>query len=78
MMDASTKEILDQVIVDKREADLKSACMEPIAFKQSLNRILAAGVKVTEVVTVAHPTVKAMMSTSMLYNLYSNLHILGY
>ncbi|XP_071843617.1 uncharacterized protein [Apostichopus japonicus] len=62
VMDYNTGDILDVQVVDKREAEFKSTNMEKIAFPRSLEALSNSDVKVEEVVTDAHPQIKAYFS----------------
>ena len=61
-MDGETNNILDMVIIDKRETQLKSTMMEPAGFKRVLESLIEKKLKIVEVVTDAHVSVTACMS----------------
>lgn len=62
VMDLKTEAIVEQIVVDKRETDLKSGNMETLGFQRSLANLLKAGLLVKEVVTDAAPAVSGLMS----------------
>jgi ribonuclease HI len=63
-------DIVEMVIVDKREVKLKSPNMEVTAFLKALEELLKKGLKVKEVVTDAHTTIASKMSKSLLWWIY--------
>lgn len=62
VMDIETEAIVEQIVVDKRETDLKSGNMETKGFQKALGNLQNAEVKIKEVVTDANPSVSALMS----------------
>ncbi|KAJ8017607.1 hypothetical protein HOLleu_44868 [Holothuria leucospilota] len=58
-MDYNTGDILNVAIVDKREVQLKSPNMEKVAFLKCMEILQDNNVKVTEVITDAHPSIRA-------------------
>ena len=63
-MEQKTKKIIAMRVIDKRLTQGISQRMESEGFKQALDEIQRSGIKVTEVVTDAHPSVSAIMSKS--------------
>lgn len=61
-MDYDTGDILHVAVVDKRQVGLKSPNMEKAAFVESLQVIQDNKINVKEVVTDAHPSIRAYMS----------------
>ena len=57
-----TKEILDVVLIDKRETQLKSLNMEVEGFIRLLNSLIEAAIIIEEIVTEAHPQITSQMS----------------
>lgn len=62
VMDYDTGDILNIAIVDKREVGLKSPNMEKAAFLRCLQALHDGNVKVKEVITDAHPSIRAYLS----------------
>ena len=62
LMHHETLEILGMEILDKRHADGKSPNMEVKAFEMLLDKLLAKGIKVVEIVTDQHICITALMS----------------
>ena len=62
LMEYSSKEILDIVVIDKREADLKSPTMEVKGFTRLMSKLIQAGLNIVEVVTDAHLQITSTMS----------------
>ncbi|KAJ8026489.1 hypothetical protein HOLleu_31320 [Holothuria leucospilota] len=60
-MDYHTNDILHVAVVDKREVGLKSPNMEKAAFISSLQFLQENNLKVKEVVTDAHPSIRAYL-----------------
>jgi hypothetical protein len=71
VLEYDTKEILDCVVVDKLQTDLKSTNMEIFAFKKVMATFQQFGIVIKEVVTDAHMGIAAFMS--MYIFLYSCL-----
>ena len=78
VMDYHTCDILDIEIVDKREAELKSTNMEKIAFVRSLEVLEKSDVKVEEIVTDAHPQIKAYISKKISLHVEDNFFLALY
>ena len=62
-----TRDILHVAVVDKRQVDLKSPNMEKKAFVDTMALLESKNVIVEEVVTDAHPQIKAYMSKHSLF-----------
>ena len=65
LMESESNKILHVETIDKREVNLKSPNMEREAFKRSMDYLISRGIKISEVVTDASPTV---ISTTGNYN----------
>jgi len=61
-MEHDSKDILDMVIIDKRETGMKSTNMEKLALQRGLQNLQSRGLKVAELVTDAHTQIAKMMS----------------
>lgn len=61
VMTHDTHDIVDLVVVDKRQVDLKSTNMEKLALKTLMER-LRTSLLIKELVTDAHPQISCMMS----------------
>ncbi|KAJ8046721.1 hypothetical protein HOLleu_05492 [Holothuria leucospilota] len=61
-MDYNTSDILHVAVVDKRQVGLKSPNMEKSAFVESLHKLQESELIVKEVVTDAHPSIRAYLS----------------
>ena len=61
-METETQDIVQMVIVDKREVANKSPNMEVFAFKKGLDELLQNYVNVKAVVTDGHIQIAALMS----------------
>ena len=66
LLDHTTKDIVAVEFCDKREAGDKSPNMEPFALVRALEAVKAKQVKVSELVTDAHPTISALLSKHFL------------
>ncbi|KAJ8048485.1 hypothetical protein HOLleu_00823 [Holothuria leucospilota] len=60
-MDYDTNDILHVAVVDKRQVGLKSPNMEKAAFIESLQTLQDNNLVVKEVVTDAHPSIRAYL-----------------
>ncbi|XP_033728705.1 uncharacterized protein LOC117317856 [Pecten maximus] len=60
-MENETKQIINVVTLDKREADRKSGNMEKLGFQKTMEELSGKGVKVVEAVTDAHTQIGAVM-----------------
>ena len=65
LMESESNKILHVETIDKREVNLKYPNMEREAFKRSMDYLISRGIKISEVVTDASPTV---ISTTGNYN----------
>ena len=63
-MDQDTLHVIHVEFMDKREADMKSPVMETTcrAFVKGLREIKDKGLKVTEIITDAHASIRKHMS----------------
>ena len=55
-------DIVEMVVVDKREVQLKSPNMEVVACLRALDKLLEQGMHIKEIVTDAHTTIASKMS----------------
>ena len=64
-MDVATNKILALSCIDCRQTELNSVIMERLGFQRAMEQI-QQHVKVSEIVTDAHPQISALMSRSLL------------
>jgi hypothetical protein len=64
LMDVENCGILALAIVDKRECALKSTNMEKLGLQRAMAELTSKDLVIKELVTDAHPQIRAMMSKS--------------
>ena len=65
VMTHDSNEIVDMIVIDKREVGLKSPNMENEGLKRILERLKVRKLRVKEICTDAHASIKAMISEYM-------------
>lgn len=73
-----SKKIIGFMIVNRREANNRSACAKPIAFWRLFNELLKMNVRITSVTTDASPSLNSLFANEFLqikhyYNLWQIL-----